>query len=128
MDLDYLSQKVSISRLHYRQMSANICFCKYYYFSLHKHWLTYGIRSNLKLTHFPTNDQDPSKILEIFILKVYLKIYIYENYNLFLKNYGNFYLIGSNDVSVFSQDNALSECHHLFHNFYLKFATMNGQT
>ena len=82
MDLDYLSQNVSISSLHNNQKSGNICiFRKYYYFSSRKYWPTFGGRSNLKLTHSPLNNQDPSKILKMFELKVYLKKCIYENYN-----------------------------------------------
>ena len=68
--------------------SANICaFCKYYYFSLRKHFQTSGGRSNLKLTHFP------KKCWKIWSL------------------------IWSNEMLFFSQDNILSECHHLFQIF-----------
>ena len=69
------SMDVSISHLHDSQQSGNICiFCKYYYFTLRKHCTTSGGRSDLKLTRFPINNQDPSKILKIYTC-------IYENYN-----------------------------------------------
>ena len=52
MDLDCLSQNLSISCLHHYQKSANICvFCKFYYFSFHKHCPTSGGCSNVKLIH-----------------------------------------------------------------------------
>ena len=78
MDLDCLWENVSISRLHDFQKLANICiFCKYYYFSLSKHWPIFGGRPNEKLIHFPINNQNTSKILKIFELKVYLKKNLY---------------------------------------------------
>ena len=67
-------ENVSISRLHNNPKSANICgFCKYYYLLLCKHWPISGGCSNLKFIHFPINNQDPSKILNIFVLNVHLK-------------------------------------------------------
>ena len=81
IDLDNLSQNVSISSLHNDQKSGNICiFCKYYYFSLRKYWTTFGGRSSLKLAYFPINNQNTLKILKMFAVKVHLKKCIYENY------------------------------------------------
>ena len=69
MDLDCLSQDVSISRLQNFQKSANICvFCKYYYFSLCKHWPSSGVAQKL----FDTFSDKQSKILKIFEIKVHL--------------------------------------------------------
>ena len=42
----------------------------------------HNCRSNLKLTHFPINNHDPSKILKMFEIKVHLKKCIYLDYNL----------------------------------------------
>ena len=56
-------------------------FCKYYFFSLRKHWPTSGLRSNLKLTFFPIYNHDPSEIQKLFDLKINLKKSIYEKYN-----------------------------------------------
>ena len=59
-----------------------ICvFCKYNYFSLSKYWPTSGFRSNVELIHFPTNNKDLSKILQIFEITVHLTNNTNEKYN-----------------------------------------------
>ena len=122
MYLDCLSQSVSISRLH--------VFYKYYYFSLRKRWPTIGGCSNLKLTHFSINKQDPFKILKMFELKVLLTNIFMKNITQLLhtlkNNCYNFRSIWSNEVPISSQDKELSDCPHLFHMYFLKFATMKG--
>ena len=111
MDLDCLSQNVSISSLRNNQKSGNTCvFCKYYYFSLRKLWSTSGGRSKLKLTHFPINNHDPSKNLKIFELKIITLLFE------FLKNnWRNINLIWTNEVPISSQEYRLSEYLQLFH-------------
>ena len=79
----HVYQYVSISCLHNNQKLGKFCaFYKYYYFSLCKHWPTSGGCSNLKLTHVPINNQDPTINAKMFVLKGQLENYMYENYNL----------------------------------------------
>ena len=42
---------------------------------MRKHWPTTCGCSNMKLIHFPINNQEPSKILKIFELRIHLKVY-----------------------------------------------------
>ena len=58
-------------------------------------------------------------------LKKYEKKFAFVYLN---NNYGNFCSIWSNEASMSLQDNELSKFQHLFQVFYLKFATMKGQT
>ena len=82
MDFDCFSQNVSILCLRKCQKSSNICvFCKYYYFSLRKHYPNSSYNCNAKSKYFAVKNQDPSKILKVLELKVHLIKYIYENYN-----------------------------------------------
>ena len=70
----------------YHKIGQFFCvFCKSCHFSLCKHWPTSSGRSNLKLTHFKIKNQDLSKVLKIFELKVLLKKYMYENYSLIVR-------------------------------------------
>ena len=74
---------MSISGLHDNEKSANIhVFRKHYEYNIssRKNWSAGG-RSNLKLTHFPINYQDPSKLTKIFELKVHFKKYVYDKCN-----------------------------------------------
>ena len=79
MYLDCLSQNVLILRGSFARSRLIFVFFAnmYYYFSLRKHWPTTGGRSNMKLTEFAINNQDPSKILKIFELIVHLKKYMF---------------------------------------------------
>ena len=71
-----------------------ILICKYYYDTLRKHWPPSGSYANMKLIHFPINNQDPLNILNIFQLKVHLKKLYMKNTSRLLdslnNNYGNF--------------------------------------
>ena len=110
--------------LHNNQhLDNNYVFCKYYYSAWRKLSPTSEGRSNLKLTHFSINNQNPTKILKMCKLKVQLKK-IYENMKIITglldslnNNYRNFYPIWSNEFSISSKDNEVSKCHHLFHIF-----------
>ena len=68
MDLDFVPQNVSTSRLTYRLYLVNICangnnnICKE-----HKYYKIFG-----NIAHFAINDPDSSKLSKIFELTVYI--------------------------------------------------------
>ena len=87
MDLDCLLQNVSISCLYVFQKSTNICvFCKYYYFSLRKHWPTSSSRSNFKLTLSVINIGAALQSGLCFTVLLLLKSLLLECNNVFLRN------------------------------------------
>ena len=102
-----------------RSSLAFALFCKYY-----------GGCSNVNLRQLRSIKIAQNFLIES-LLKQKKKIFLKNTTRLFCflkNNYGNFCSILSNKVSNSSQDNALSECHHLSNIFYLKFAVMKGQT
>ena len=71
--LDCLSENVPISGLSDLQKFANACTKKHNkIYKKHKFYPTSGCCANLKLTHFAINNENPSKLLIIFELKVHL--------------------------------------------------------
>ena len=106
MDLDCLPPNLLISRLHDYQ---KLVFCKYYYFSLR----------NCEIDML-SDKKSRLEILKISKLKVHLKKY---NSTTVI-----FVQFDQTKCQSSSQDNTLSECHHLFHIFFNKVCSMNGQT
>ena len=73
MDPDSLSENVSISGLNYLPKLANACAKRNNnIYKIHKYYMTSDCCANLKLIHFTINNQDPSKLLKDFELKVNL--------------------------------------------------------
>ena len=59
---------VSISHLHNYQKTTKIC--KYYYFSLVKHWIMFGRRSNMILPEFAINNQKFEKFFNYRVRQI----------------------------------------------------------
>ena len=101
MDLNCLPQNLT-TNLDY-QKSANICFffCKHYYFFLGKRWSNSCDCSNVIHQKF-------WKFLNLnFIWKNVYTRNITQLLDSLNNNYGNFCQIWSNEVLIFSQDNAV---------------------
>ena len=134
MDLDCLSEKMSISGLSDLEKLVNACTKRNNnIYKTHKYYPTSGSCASLKLIYFARNNQDPLKLLRILELKVHLiSWHLYKKYKTTVK----LWIITTVIFVRFDQIMAQSLHKRIDFKsiniypkiFLLKFATMNGQT